>query len=448
MALTVIGQPRQTTSETLFGALGNIANKTFEGAQAGRQRQWQIADEQRRMQMAIEEEQRQRAMMQEDLARKQAYEAQMQAWQQQNELATAEQNRQQGLAANDRQAQQQIGFEQSPIGQWMVGQDPMQGLMGTIAPQGQTNPMFNQQPQIPQMGAQSPVINPAFSAPPAEPQYQSMPVLQAMAGQMFQDPLDRAYKMSQVGLAQARAQYYQSPRSMTKSGVQAQRMLDLEQRADDGIITPSEQEQLDRMYSGRSGSATPTQQMKQADTLRKEFNQDKMFKNYQLVQAAEGKIKAAYDMSIDPNTTSRVASDQALAVAFQKMLDEDSVVRESEYARTGEGVALINRVESWIPKLSKGGLSIKDEDRRAIWEMADKLLAVQRGQLEHTLKRYGGLADDYNLDPKLVLGRDLASYYSRLGQPTQSNNQQSTQTQNIGISGSQPNGIDTSKWGF
>lgn len=272
MTLAVIGQPRQTTSETLFGALGNIANKTFEGAQFGQQRQWQIADEQRRIQQAIEEENRQRAMMQEDLARKQAYEAQMEMWRRQNEQAEA--NRQQGIAANQQQKefQQQRGFEQSPIGQWMVGQsppanwmnsqdpvgqllsgqDPMQGLLGMINPvvnridpnrkpltpeerkqaidymQPKTpeqqaqfrqffeqnfgnlqsdprtqNPRFpgaqympdypnqngnplglspiqylgNQQPQIPQMGAQPPVINPAFVAPPEAPQYQSMDML-------------------------------------------------------------------------------------------------------------------------------------------------------------------------------------------------------------------------------------------------------------------------------
>ena len=44
-----------------------------------------------------------------------------------------------------------------------------------------------------------------------------------------------------------------------------------------------------------------------------------------------------------------------LFVTFQKMLDKDSVVRESEYARSGAGQSLKNQLAGFFEKKAVGG---------------------------------------------------------------------------------------------
>ena len=141
-----------------------------------------------------------------------------------------------------------------------------------------------------------------------------------------------------------------------------------------------------------------------ATVLRKEFDQSKTFTDFQTVNRAEKGIMQAYKTSLDPKTQSKVASDQALAVMFQKMLDPTSVVRESEYARTPEGVGVVSRLESYIPKFQKGGLAISDTDRKAMVDIANKLLNESKVTMNDHIDRYTGISQQYGVDPNLVLG--------------------------------------------
>jgi hypothetical protein len=146
------------------------------------------------------------------------------------------------------------------------------------------------------------------------------------------------------------------------------------------------------------------QQLETATVLRKEFQSSKAYTDYEVIQRSERGMKQAYNSSIDPKTTSKVASDQALAVLFQKMLDPGSVVRESEYARTPEGVSIVNRIQSWIPKLRKGGMAISNADRKALYDMGQKLLNEAKTVLDTHINRYTELSTLYGIDPKFVLG--------------------------------------------
>lgn len=139
-------------------------------------------------------------------------------------------------------------------------------------------------------------------------------------------------------------------------------------------------------------------------TLRKEFQASDAFKNFQTIRRSEQQMKMAYQMSLSKNEASRIASDQALGVLFQKMLDPTSVVRESEYARTAEGVSAFNRIRSFLPKLQKGGLGIADEDRKALYDMANKFLDVAKTTLNESIDRYTQLAKLYKIRPELIFG--------------------------------------------
>lgn len=147
-----------------------------------------------------------------------------------------------------------------------------------------------------------------------------------------------------------------------------------------------------------------------ATGLRKEFNAAKVFKDFQTVNRSERAMKQALDLSLNPDQKSKIASDQALGVLFQKMLDPDSVVRESEYARTGEGASLLNRMMAWLPKLQKGGLAISDDDRQALYDIAQKLLNESKITMNAHIERYEGLAEDYGVDHNKVIGRNIQQF--------------------------------------
>lgn len=153
------------------------------------------------------------------------------------------------------------------------------------------------------------------------------------------------------------------------------------------------------------GQPQKAEQLKSATVLRGEYQGSPTYKNYLIVKDSAEKMKVAYDEAVNnPTAETRIASDQALGVLFQKMLDPGSVVRESEYARTSEGASVLSRIKAWIPKLAKGGLGISDADRKALSDMGQKLLTVnEKGMSQHT-SGYTKLAKQYSLDPTLVVG--------------------------------------------
>jgi len=146
------------------------------------------------------------------------------------------------------------------------------------------------------------------------------------------------------------------------------------------------------------------QQLSIASGLRKEFNASKAFKDYETVNRSAKALEQAYKLAIRPGAQSRIASDQALGVLFQKILDPPSVVRESEYARTPEGTGLVNRMLAFWPKVKQGGMQLTNEDRFAIFEMSQKLLQGGQETFNANIDRYSNIAGLYQVDPKLIFG--------------------------------------------
>lgn len=162
--------------------------------------------------------------------------------------------------------------------------------------------------------------------------------------------------------------------------------------------------EVEKLRKELSGELTDKETLGRATVLRKEFNTDQAYKNFQILQRSEDQMKEAYRLATSKDVNSRVAADQALAVTFQKMLDPSSVVRESEYARTPEGVSLMNRMGSFVEQLQKGGLTIKDEDRLALIQAASKMLKSGQRQMNSHIRRYKSLSKDYRVPARYVLG--------------------------------------------
>ncbi|KKN77241.1 hypothetical protein LCGC14_0362190 [marine sediment metagenome] len=145
---------------------------------------------------------------------------------------------------------------------------------------------------------------------------------------------------------------------------------------------------------------------KQANTLRKEFNADPVVKNNEIISTQLGIIEQAFDQATNPLTSneSRIASDQALVISFNKMLDPTSVVRESEFERTPLQAALLNRFLSQPDKAKKGGLAITDADRKAILDMAKRAARETSRRFNRAFDRFNNLANTFGVEPGKIFG--------------------------------------------
>ena len=140
-------------------------------------------------------------------------------------------------------------------------------------------------------------------------------------------------------------------------------------------------------------------QKHQAGTnLRKEFNALPEIKDYTEITQRFQMMQEAMEEA--KTTKNFVAVDQALISTFNKITDPDSVVRESEYARTASDLSLLNRLKGKIAKLGEGGPGLTPEDRKAIVRLSKRFQAIAARKHRERLHEYRGYIAEYGLDPK------------------------------------------------
>ena len=105
-----------------------------------------------------------------------------------------------------------------------------------------------------------------------------------------------------------------------------------------------------------------------------------------------------------------VAGSQAVLVTFQKILDPTSVVRESEYARSSSGLALIERVKGEFTKLQKGGAGLTLSQLKSFAQLADDAVAkLSNGRVRDERERIGRFADHYGIDKSIIFSGSLGT---------------------------------------
>ena len=90
---------------------------------------------------------------------------------------------------------------------------------------------------------------------------------------------------------------------------------------------------------------------------------------------------------------------QAVLVTFQKILDPASVVRESEYARTTEGQALLDRIEGYATRLAQGGTTLTDAEMQGMVDTARQMFEGMRAWNQGTRQRIESQIKEYQLNP-------------------------------------------------
>lgn len=155
--------------------------------------------------------------------------------------------------------------------------------------------------------------------------------------------------------------------------------------------------------AGSSG-LTLNQLMDNSLQLRKEVTNSIQYKEWAEIRSQVGRMKATWDAYKAGDLTGKNAASQAVLVVFQKALDPNSVVRESEYARSPEGQALINKIPGYISKLSQGGVGMTDSELKDFITAATKLENASNKIYTDFYNQSVGLAAGYGLDPKQVYG--------------------------------------------
>jgi hypothetical protein len=111
----------------------------------------------------------------------------------------------------------------------------------------------------------------------------------------------------------------------------------------------------------------------------------------------------------DPVNPDKIGGSQAVLVTFQKMLDPISVVRESEYARTPEGLGLLQRLEGGYERLKAGGAGVPTDEMAAIVETGRQFLAGMQGWNDIERQRIEDRAAQNGIDPGYIFGGGVAA---------------------------------------
>lgn len=105
------------------------------------------------------------------------------------------------------------------------------------------------------------------------------------------------------------------------------------------------------------------------------------------------------------------AGSQAVLVTFQKILDPSSVVRESEYARSPQGVSMLGRMEGFIDRLSRGGAGVPVADLEQFVRTAEQFSQHYKDSLEGERARMTDMAEEAGLDPSQIFPSQLETMF-------------------------------------
>lgn len=100
----------------------------------------------------------------------------------------------------------------------------------------------------------------------------------------------------------------------------------------------------------------------------------------------------------------KIGGSQAVLVTFQKILDPNSVVRESEYARTPEGLGLQQRMEGFIERLQSGGAGVPVADLEQMVQTAKEFVDGMTTYNQIERRRITAGARQAGLDPNDIFG--------------------------------------------
>ena len=127
-------------------------------------------------------------------------------------------------------------------------------------------------------------------------------------------------------------------------------------------------------------------------------------------------IQSLYTRYKDPKNSGTVKQffDQALITMYNKILDPESVVRESEYLRSIQGMKWVNRLKGWNEQRVNGSAGITDEEREELVKISTEIQkSMNETYPEIMRKKFGKMAANRDIDIE-----DLLAYKPSANQDT------------------------------
>lgn len=132
-----------------------------------------------------------------------------------------------------------------------------------------------------------------------------------------------------------------------------------------------------------------------ATRLRGQYEKHPAVKNADLIASSLENVKAAAQQ---PDA----AGDLSMLFAYMKILDPNSVVRETEFANAENAAGIPDRIKN-LWNRAKTGQRLTVEQRREFVTRSEQLGAGARRLLAQQNKRYTGIAEKQGVDPSLVV---------------------------------------------
>ncbi len=132
------------------------------------------------------------------------------------------------------------------------------------------------------------------------------------------------------------------------------------------------------------------------------------FLKYDLANAAMTEARKIADAGLSSDSTF-VAVDQSLITIFNKMLDDESVVRESEYARTPQDLGLLRSIQAKGIKAVLGGAGLNMGAREDIFRMIENYKEVYDQKLQEAVQPILIGIDSWNSNPHISTPIDPAA---------------------------------------
>lgn len=139
--------------------------------------------------------------------------------------------------------------------------------------------------------------------------------------------------------------------------------------------------------------------------LRDDFKQEPIYKAHQEVQSAYQQIKSALGQKSP-------AGDLAGATKIMKLLDPNSVVRESELGMAMAASGLMDRLTNYA-KMRISGEKLTPAQRADFQALADKLYSASVDQFNNKRTEYQKIGGDYGLNADRALGPEVKASKQR-----------------------------------
>lgn len=179
-------------------------------------------------------------------------------------------------------------------------------------------------------------------------------------------------------------------------------------KAGTGLVDPATHQVVSfyetRQPEPKTDELRPYQEIIATQKLQKDW--DAATADYRIMKQQAANMQAGIDAAKKGDLA---AGSQAVLVTFQKILDPNSVVRESEYARSAAGQSVLSRLEGFAQRLAQGGAGVPVEQLEKFKTMADDFIKAADSGLSGRRARLERQAQHFKLDPALIFDSDVGS---------------------------------------